>query len=195
MTQKSERDQKNKRLNGTIWSIIVLGIMVIALVVIVMTVDRSNSNTAIAVARTATYLQTLQAGTATLDNQAYPISLPAEVNVNGILIMGDPNLFGPQLYLQKVNSAPVAFPLTHGFAENSRGLGAAEMAWSIRAGRMHRASKEMAMHVFETRHGVMISAGNGMTYEMTTRFETPAALPEGYIGDGGWTSKEESALI
>ena len=88
MTQKFERDQKNKRLNGTIWSIIVLGIMVIALVVIVMTVDRSNSNTAIAVARTATYLQTLQAGTATLDNQAYPISLPAEVNVNGILIMG-----------------------------------------------------------------------------------------------------------
>jgi hypothetical protein len=30
---------------------------------------------------------------------------------------------------------------------------------------------------------------------MTTRFETPAALPEGFIGDGGWTSKEESALI
>jgi predicted dehydrogenase len=114
---------------------------------------------------------------------------------DGILIMGDPNQFGPQVYLQKVNSAPVAFPLTHGFAENSRGLGAAEMAWSIRAGRNHRASKEMAMHVFETMHGIMLSANSKTAYEMTTRFETPAALPEGYIGDGGWTSKEESALI
>ena len=114
---------------------------------------------------------------------------------DGILIMGDPNQFGSQVYLQKVNSAPVAFPLTHGFAENSRGLGAAEMAWSIRAGRNHRASKEMAMHVFETMHGIMISANSGQNYEMTTRFETPAALPEGFIGDGGWTSKEESSLI
>lgn len=113
----------------------------------------------------------------------------------GILLMGDPNQFGPQVYLQKTNSAPVAFPLTHGFAENSRGLGAAEMAWSIRAGRAHRASKEMAMHVFETMHGIMISASSGMAYEMTTRFDPPAALPEGYIGDGGWTRKEESALI
>ena len=25
--------------------------------------------------------------------------------------------------------------------------------------------------------------------------ETPAALPAGYMGDGGWTRKEESALI
>jgi predicted dehydrogenase len=114
---------------------------------------------------------------------------------DGILIMGDPNQFGPQVSLQKVNSAPVAFPLTHGFAENSRGLGAAEMAWSIRAGRNHRASKEMAMHVFETVHGIMLSASSKTAYEMTTRFETPAALPEGFIGDGGWTSKEESALI
>ena len=51
------------------------------------------------------------------------------------------------------------------------------------------------MHVFETMHGIMISANSGQNYEMTTRFETPAALPEGFIGDGGWTSKEESALI
>jgi len=114
---------------------------------------------------------------------------------DGILIMGDPNMFGTSVYLQKTNSAPVAFPLTHGFAENSRGLGAAEMAWSIRAGRNHRASKEMAMHVFETMHGIMTSAESGTTHFMQSTFATPAALPEGYIGDGGWTRKEESALI
>jgi len=114
---------------------------------------------------------------------------------DGILIMGDPNQFGTPVYLQKTNSQPVAFPLTHGFAENSRGLGAAEMAWSIRAGRNHRASKEMAQHVFETMHGIMISAEKKEAYSLESRFEIPASLPEGYIGDGAWTRKEESALI
>lgn len=114
---------------------------------------------------------------------------------DGILIMGDPNQFGTTVYLQKTNSQPVAFPLTHGFAENSRGLGTAEMAWSIRAGRNHRASKEMALHVFETMHGIMTSAESGKAYPLLSTFETPAALPEGYIGDGAWTRKEESALI
>ena len=87
------------------------------------------------------------------------------------------------------------FPLTHGYAENSRGLGAAEMAWSIAAGRNHRASKEMAYHVFEMMHGVMLSAEREAPYRMESTFETPAALPAGYMGDGGWTRKEESALI
>lgn len=114
---------------------------------------------------------------------------------DGILIMGDPNQFGAPVYLQKTNAAPEAFPLTHGFAANSRGLGAAEMAWSIRAGRAHRASKEMAFHVFETMHGVMESAESGKPRDLTSTFETPAALPEGCIGDGAWTRKEESALV
>jgi hypothetical protein len=30
---------------------------------------------------------------------------------------------------------------------------------------------------------------------MESTFALPAALPEGYIGDGGWTRIEESALI
>ena len=70
----------------------------------------------------------------------------------GILTMGDPNQFGAPVYLQKPLCEPVEFPFTHGYQENSRGLGAAEMAWSILAGRDHRASKEMAYHVFETMH-------------------------------------------
>ena len=73
----------------------------------------------------------------------------------GILTMGDPNQFGAPVYLQKTLGQPVQVPFTHGYAENSRGLGAAEMAWSIAAGRNHRASKEMAFHVFEMMHGVM----------------------------------------
>ncbi|MPN42568.1 hypothetical protein SDC9_190125 [bioreactor metagenome] len=99
------------------------------------------------------------------------------------------------MYLQKTNAQPIAFPFTHGFEQNSRGLGAAEMAWSIRAGRNHRASKEMAFHVFETMHGIMQSAESGKLHAMESTFDLPAALPEGCIGDGGWTRIEESALI
>lgn len=112
----------------------------------------------------------------------------------GILYMGNPNEFGNPVYIQKTLGEKVAFPLTHGYAENSRGLGAAEMAWSIIADRNHRASKEMAFHVFEMMHGVMLSAEKETPYKLESTFETPSALPAGYMGDGGWTRKEESAL-
>ena len=112
----------------------------------------------------------------------------------GILYMGNPNEFGGTVYIQKTGSEKVAFPLTHGFAENSRGVGAAEMAWSIVAGRKNRASKEMAYHIFELMHAIMNSAESGNRVTLTSKFEIPAGLPEGYIGDGNWTRKEESAL-
>lgn len=114
---------------------------------------------------------------------------------DGILYMGNPDEFGGPVYLQKVNSGKQVFPLTHGFSQESRGLGAAEMAWSIIQNRGHRASKEMAFHVFEMMHGILISSEKKEFYNMKSSFEIPKALPAGYIGDGGWTRKEESALV
>ena len=102
---------------------------------------------------------------------------------------------GAPVYLQKPLCEPVEFPFTHGYQENSRGLGAAEMAWSILAGRDHRASKEMAYHVFETMHGIMTSAETGSFCQLQSTFQTPAALPAGYRSVGDWSRKEESALI
>lgn len=113
----------------------------------------------------------------------------------GILTMGDPNQFGAPVFLQKPLCEPVEFPFTHGYQENSRGLGAAEMAWSIQAGRNHRASKEMAYHVFETMHGIMRSAETGTFYQLQSTFTTPSPLPAGYRSVGDWSRKEESALI
>ena len=113
----------------------------------------------------------------------------------GILTMGYPNQFGAPVFLQKPLCEPVEFPFTHGYQENSRGLGAAEMAWSIQAGRNHRASKEMAYHVFETMHGIMRSAETGTFYQLQSTFTTPSPLPAGYRSVGDWSRKEESALI
>ena len=113
----------------------------------------------------------------------------------GILYMGNPNEFGNPVYIQKTLSSKVEFPLTHGYAENSRGVGAAEMAWSIVKGRKNRASKEMAFHVFELMHSIMKSAETGTVITLESTFETPKALPAGMIPDCPWGHPEEAALI
>ena len=114
---------------------------------------------------------------------------------DGILYMGDPNQFGSPVYIEKPCGEKIQFPFTHGYTENARGVGAAEMAWAIRGGRSHRAGKEMAFHVFEQIHGMILSARSGSKYSMTSTFERPAALPEGYQDNGFWGPCEESALI
>ena len=113
----------------------------------------------------------------------------------GIVSIGDPNVFGSPVTLHKPLNDEIVFPFTHGYEENSRGLGATEMAWSILEGRNHRASKEMAFHVFETMHGIMISSEKGEVYNLKSTFEVPAMLPAGYRSVGDWSRKEESALI
>lgn len=114
---------------------------------------------------------------------------------DGILIMGNPNNFDSPVYIRKPMHEAIEFPFTHGFTRNVRGLGAAEMAWAMDQNRPHRASKEMAYHVFEIMHGMEISAHEERIYKMQSSFERPAALPEGYLPNGAWGSCEESALI
>lgn len=114
---------------------------------------------------------------------------------DGILKLGDPNNFDSPNLLQKPNNEITTFPFTHGFRENSRGVGAAEMAWSIAKDRPHRASMEMAYHVFELIHGMYISAHDGQIYEMKSTFKKPQPLPTGYVDNGFWGPTQESALI
>ncbi|UIF29492.1 Gfo/Idh/MocA family oxidoreductase [Levilactobacillus brevis] len=112
----------------------------------------------------------------------------------GTLKMGDPNNFGSPNYLVKQRNEPVKFPFTHGFLENSRGIGVADMAWAIRQNRPHRASMEMAYHVFELIHGMYRSADTGTIYHLQSTFTRPQPLPSGYLDNGFWGPTEESAL-
>ncbi|GHP13275.1 oxidoreductase [Lentilactobacillus fungorum] len=114
---------------------------------------------------------------------------------DGILNMGDPNNFDSLNYLQKSQNEKTAFPFTHGYRENSRGLGAAEMAWSIMKNRPHRASMEMAYHVFELIHGMYLSAKSGQIYDLKSTFDQPATLPTGYVDRGFWGPTQESSLV
>jgi predicted dehydrogenase len=114
----------------------------------------------------------------------------------GILCVGDMNLFGAPVRLEKPFAEGIVFPFTHGYRANARGLGAAELAWSLLAGRPHRAGMELGLHVLEVAHGITASAQTGKEYRPTTAFEPPPPLPDGFIGTGDdWGPTEESALV
>ena len=113
---------------------------------------------------------------------------------DGILYMDDPNKFGGEVRVKKVKAEEFVFPLTHGFNKESRGIGAAEMAWAIQNNRPHRASMEMAYNIFETAHMIEKSAAEGKVMKLESTFETPAPLPTGYISGGALSPMAESAL-
>ena len=115
----------------------------------------------------------------------------------GILSIDDPNHFGSKLTLRKPFGPEIEFPLTHGFTDEYRGIGAAEMAWSMRKGRKNRASAEMGYHVLEVLEGMAVSAQTGKLCQVESEFEQPSMLPAGFIGGkeyGMWAPTEETAL-
>ncbi len=102
----------------------------------------------------------------------------------GTLAVPDPNDFGGPVLLRGRNDPDWRdMPLTHGYAENSRSLGAADMAAAIQKGRPHRASGALAGHVLEVMLSLLESAKTGQRITLTTTVERPAALPPG-LKDG-----------
>ncbi|MFD0711410.1 Gfo/Idh/MocA family protein [Paenibacillus sp. GCM10027626] len=96
----------------------------------------------------------------------------------GTLKVPDPNTFGGPVLLRRLGAEEwTEMPLSHGFAGNSRGLGAADMAEAIACGGQHRASGEMAYHVLELMHGFHIASEQGKHYEVQSSCARPALLP------------------
>lgn len=92
----------------------------------------------------------------------------------------DPNRFsGPVMIRYKGSNEWREVPLSHGFTENSRGIGVADMAEAIRTGRMHRANGALAYHVLEAMHGFHDASATGKHYIMESVCTAPAALPAG----------------
>lgn len=102
----------------------------------------------------------------------------------GSLSVPDPNFFGGPVRLRRPGeSGWIDVPLTHGYAENSRGVGLADMAKAIREGRPHRASGDLAYHVLDTMLGVYDASREGRYVEITSNFIPPKTLPVG-LPDG-----------
>ncbi len=102
----------------------------------------------------------------------------------GSLSVPDPNGFGgPVLLLKKNEKEWREVPLAFGYAENSRGLGVADMADAIAKGRPHRASGDMLYHVLDVMEGINDASTAGRSYAVKTSCERPAPLPLG-LADG-----------
>ena len=113
----------------------------------------------------------------------------------GVMYMADPNQFGGEVrIILKGNNDPVVMQQSHAFSDECRGLGVAEMAWSMRLGRKNRANKEMAYHALEVLHGIVRSSQMKSSQAIQSNFELMPPIPRGYSGQGHFDFVEESGL-
>jgi predicted dehydrogenase len=98
----------------------------------------------------------------------------------GTLNMPDPNTFGGTVQIRRAGENEWReTPLTHGYTENSRGLGVADMAYALRSGRAHRANGDMAYHVLDIMEAFHDASAAGRHIELTSQCDRPAPLPLG----------------
>src|SRR5690606_8601843 len=97
----------------------------------------------------------------------------------GILYIEDPNFFGGTVRIRQSNGKEQEFPYSHGYLEDSRGLGIADMATAIVTGRPHRASGELARHVLDISHAILKSANTDRHILITAPCKQPSPLPLG----------------
>lgn len=139
-------------------------------------------------------------GTVLFDSNSIAIhpEQPALVLIGslGVMYMADPNHFGGEVkVILKGNNQPMIMQQNHAYNSESRGLGVAEMAWSMRMGRKNRANKEMAYHALEVLHAVVKSGQIRANVELQSTFEKMPPLPRGHVGPDFFRIMEEDALM
>ncbi len=104
---------------------------------------------------------------------------PIEIHgTHGSLLVPDPNGFGGPVKINRGGGGWEDVPLLHGYAENSRGLGVADMAYALRENRPARAGGDLTYHVLEAMWGFLDSSAQSLYYKMHSTTERPDALPE-----------------
>jgi predicted dehydrogenase len=99
----------------------------------------------------------------------------------GAMVVGDPNMFSnPLKYRRFLEGWNVTdwqeVELKRPFAQNSRGLGIADMFAAIAEKRPHRASGALALHVLETMHAILESAASERWVGIGSTVERPELL-------------------
>jgi predicted dehydrogenase len=97
----------------------------------------------------------------------------------GTLSVPDPNTFRGPVKLRLRGGDEYEVPLTHGYTENSRGIGLADMITAQRSGRAHRASGELAYHVLDLMHAFHDASREERHIHLQSTCERPAMLPLG----------------
>ncbi len=98
----------------------------------------------------------------------------------GSIQIPDPNTFGGPVRVFRPGYEDWRdVPLTFGYTENSRSIGAADMAMALRSGRQHRANGDLANHVLDIMLAFDKSSAQHAEYRLTTTCDRPAPLPLG----------------
>lgn len=96
----------------------------------------------------------------------------------GTLTVPDPNCYGgvPELQLYGKESWD-KIPLTHGFSENSRGLGVSDMAHALTSKTAFRPTGELAFHVLDIMQSFHESSDSGKYINIKSRCDRPEPMP------------------
>jgi predicted dehydrogenase len=97
----------------------------------------------------------------------------------GSLFLPDPNGFGGPVKLHRAGEELQEMPLMHGYTDNNRGIGLADMVQAMRSGRDHRCNERLAYHVLDVMVAFHESSATGRHVELTSSCERPAMLPPG----------------
>ncbi len=95
----------------------------------------------------------------------------------GSLSVPDPNTFGGPVKLFKPGKDWQEVEVLHGYTQNSRGLGVAEMAQAILSNRPHRAGGELAYHVLESMLAFEKASRSGGYVLLESSCDQPEAFP------------------
>ena len=116
------------------------------------------------------------------DAHAHNLPIIEIYGTEGTLSVPDPNCFGGPVKLYRPESgAFMEIPLAFGYAENSRGLGFADMAKAVQTGRKARAGVDLTHHVLEIMTGFVRSADSGKHVDLSTAPERPAPMVNGLL--------------
>lgn len=101
---------------------------------------------------------------------------------HGSLSVPDPNTFGGPVMIKNSNHNEWhEIPLTHIYAENSRGIGVVDMAASITEGRANRANGDLCYHVLDIMHAFHDSAAEKRQIAIESGCTRPEPLSVGLI--------------
>ena len=97
----------------------------------------------------------------------------------GALSVPDPNQFNGEIRVKRPGHQLWETVLVdRPYAENSRGLGVADMIMALREGRQPRANGRLAFHVLDIMHAIQESSDSGEHITLSSFAERPALMPE-----------------
>lgn len=101
----------------------------------------------------------------------------------GSLFVPDPNGFGGPVELRLMGAEPQIVELTHGYTEQARGIGMADMVRAMQTGREHRCNDQVAYHVLDVMHALHDSSDQKRHISIQSTCKRPLMLPVG-LEDG-----------